>query len=78
MTHPTGALYRTAAPVSWTPPAGFGGVDSMSGAVISQGNSQTHWGTMRVINSNSIDISVYAPNSTTGRAVRAMVIGRWF
>jgi len=78
VTHPTGALYRTAAPVSWTPPAGFGGVDSMSGAVLSQGNSQTHWGTMRVINSNSIDISVYAPNSTTGRAVRAMVIGRWF
>ncbi|WP_283966846.1 pyocin knob domain-containing protein [Tritonibacter sp. AK171] len=78
VTHPAGALYRTAAPVSWTPPAGFGGVDSMSGAVLSQGNSQTHWGTMRVINSNSIDISVYAPNSTTGRAVRAMVIGRWF
>ncbi|MCG7625689.1 hypothetical protein [Epibacterium sp. Ofav1-8] len=78
VTETTGALYRTAAPISWTPPAGFGGAISMSGAVLSQGNSRTHWGTLRVLNSNSIDISVFAPTPATDRAVRAMVIGRWF
>jgi len=75
---PSGAIYRTAEPVSWTPPAGFGGAISMSGAVASQGNSRTHWGSLRVINSNSIDISVFAPTPVTDRAVRATVIGRWF
>lgn len=78
VTTATGSIYRNAAPLSWTPPASFASVNSISGGVISQANSQTHWGAMRAVSSTELQITVFSPVSITARSVRAFAIGRWF
>jgi len=79
VTTATGAIYRNASPLAWTFPATFsGGAGSVTGAVTSMGNSQTHWGSFRVLGFADADITVFAPSAATNRTVRAMAIGRWF
>ncbi|MFP3384267.1 hypothetical protein R0J92_12155, partial [Tritonibacter sp. SIMBA_163] len=79
VTTATGAIYRNASPLAWAFPATFsGGAGSVTGAVTSMGNSQTHWGSFRVLGFADADITVFAPSASTNRTVRAMAIGRWF
>ncbi|MCG7626061.1 hypothetical protein [Epibacterium sp. Ofav1-8] len=79
VTTATGAIYRNASPLAWTFPATFsGGAGSVTGAVTSMGNSQTHWGSFRVLGFADADITVFAPSAATNRTVRAMAVGRWF
>ncbi|OIQ32300.1 MAG: hypothetical protein BM562_05375 [Alphaproteobacteria bacterium MedPE-SWcel] len=74
-----GAIYRNAAPLTWTFPATFsGGAGSVAGSVTSMGNSQTHWGSLRVLGFAEADMTVFAPGASTNRTIRAKAIGRWF
>jgi len=74
----TGNIFKNENPITWIFPYGFRGVATVHGAVNSMGNSETHWGNMRVTSSNETLVTVFAPNSITGRTIRAFAIGRWY
>lgn len=73
-----GGIFRNATPIDWTFPAAFANAASVAGSAVAQGNSQTHWTSCRVVSTTSMQITVFAPASTTGRVVRPSAVGRWF
>lgn len=76
VTTSVGGIYRTASPVTWNLPIAMAATAEWGGYVVSMGNSQTHWGALRVTGASSCEITTFGPSSVTGRTVRAIAIGR--
>lgn len=71
-----GSMYRSSGH-TWTFPASFYGTGFLAGGLVSMGNSQTHFGTLRVLASTRAEVSAFAPSPVTGRTIRPYAVGLW-